>query len=42
MVLLFQAQLFVVVTNFVLCLLCLVVLSIKNVVNCIQIIKKNA
>jgi len=40
MVLLFQAQLFVVVTNFVLCLLCLVVVNINNVVNCTTIVKK--
>jgi len=42
MVLLFQAQLFVVVTNFVLCLLCLIVVSINNVVNYIQTTNKKS
>jgi len=42
MVLLFQAQLFVVVANFFLCVLCLIVVSIKSVVNCNQIIKRKS
>jgi len=42
MVLLFQAQLFVVVANFVLCLLCLIVVSVNNVVNCIKITKQKS
>ena len=40
MVLLFQAQLIVVSINFAFCLLCLIYVSMKNVVNCIQIIQQ--